>query len=246
MKISALSKPFYALNDVFDLNELELTTEIFDKIKIFNLYKKASHEGRLKLNSDNVTWDSPIYFEHQTFMRLKVWGQLGNFLQLEISKHPDLKHIKDLYPSLSMHNYGHDSRYSSFVKKVRKRVEPYLPTKLANVFVGRSGGGWVFEMSYNSATSGYRVDNHLDQRHKVLAGVVYLSEPPPDKITEGSFLINGEDGQMIMEQAQRQNTGVVFFNTNASWHSTRDFSDWGYTRDFIYFSLSFPEVNSIF
>lgn len=104
---------------------------------------------------------------------------------------------------------------------------------------------WFVDITYNKANSGYAVSSHIDQRHKLLAGVIYLVDAPIERSHEGSFLIHGSSRSVQKEVLIKQNTAVFFLNDLKSYHSTSKFTDWGFSRDFIYFSLANKSFNNL-
>lgn len=113
-----------------------------------------------------------------------------------------------------------------------------------------------FELSINLgvAYSGYYVPAHLDNRNKLIVGLIYLSGSDTqdlllcksfDKKNIGNRLLNANQFSVIKRFRQNSNKAIFLENSNDAYHSTEDFSSKA-PKVFIYTSIAIPGVEKIF
>ena len=113
-----------------------------------------------------------------------------------------------------------------------------------------------FELTINLgiAYSGYYVPPHLDNRNKLIVGLIYLSGSETqdlllckslDEKNIGNRLLNANQFLVIKRFRQNSNKAIFIENTNDSYHATEDFSSKD-PKVFIYTSIALPGIEKIF
>jgi hypothetical protein len=131
-----------------------------------------------------------------------------------------------------------------------KQIRIYLRKLEAMLF-----GTYLYpSISISRSTGGYQEPAHVDARHKVFVGLIYLD----DMVDEGElFLYNNTnhsiyDSPMYPDNEEltlfqtvypKKNRLVLFLNSNNAYHGTGSFSG---ERKFIYFSFAAAGVESAF
>ena len=249
MKITNQIEDFYIFEDIFSNHELNIVSELYSKSDINSLWLNSiKHPGRSLINGHKLREESPIYLNNQRIINF-LFKENSDILKL-IRK--SLIHNGHLNDSESQspnclpvdYTYVHRdpttfSRINDRMGRVFKNITSYAATKFLKTSSNILGNKeWFVDITYNKADHGYAISSHIDARHRLLSGVIYLVDPPSDRAHEGSFLIHGSSISVQKEVPIKRNTGVFFLNDLKSYHSTSKFSNWGYSRDFICFSLA--------
>lgn len=235
---------FYIVENVFSKKQLSTISKIYSKIEKYSLWNRSiKHPGRRELNGARINKKSPLFYDHQELIRSEDWVDILELIRISLQKNKRRDLLNNSTGKISLPDYEYYDNRESIILKLRNKFFRILYKILKKIKNKKNSlldfkQDWFFDITYNSANLGYTVNNHKDQRHKLFAGVIYLVSPPLGKEKEGSFLINNPNGKPIKEVFIKKNCGVLFLNNNMSFHSTTDFSEWGYDRKFIYFSFA--------
>ena len=112
-------------------------------------------------------------------------------------------------------------------------------------------------LSFSKSQQGYREAPHVDARHKIFVGLIYLDDmdhegglniyknKSNDSDIKESPMFPREDQIELEKRVQpKRNRLVLFLNSNNAWHGTEPFKD--KSRRFIYFSFGARWVESAF